>query len=181
MRMVAKWKLTRGFSLLEMLIAVAVLALVTAMAAPTFSASRQIAAVENKAMRLLSLLELAQSEAKKRHRAIYVHHIPVTSHAIGCIGLSLDSDVDAFHCDSDDLLGRLVFDSESKINLIAQEKNAPSKLFYFSPRFGSPSVDDTLLLAFASDRDNASGILVRRYVGVRGCSNTAITGWEACP
>ena len=68
-------KRKQGFTLLEVLITVAVLAILTALAAPSFKAimdKNTVVAMSNK---LLSVLLLARSEAVKRDQKVYVQSL----------------------------------------------------------------------------------------------------------
>ncbi|CZF85357.1 hypothetical protein GCE9029_04961 [Grimontia celer] len=175
------WNLQRGFSLIEMITTVSVLAVVTAVAVPTYVSSHKAAVVENKASQLLSVLEVGQSESLRRHRNIYVHYVPSSETDNGCIGLSEKSEVANFSCSDSEGLQKVILEKGAMVNVQEPALTDPAKLFYFSPISGMPSNDKTVKLAHGEETGKESGIMIRRYVGLKGCSNTAVTGWESCP
>ncbi|EEY71697.1 hypothetical protein VHA_003558 [Grimontia hollisae CIP 101886] len=158
-----------------------VLAVITAVAVPTYISSHKAAVVESKASQLLSVLEVGQSESLRRHRNIYVHYVPVTETDNGCIGLSEKSDVETFSCSDSEGLQKIILEKGAKVNIQEPALTDPAKLFYFSPLSGMPSNDKTVKLAHGEETGKESGIMIRRYMGLKGCSNTTVTGWESCP
>lgn len=163
-----------------MITTVTVLAVVTAVAVPAYVSSHKAAVVESKTSQLLSVLEVGQSESLRRHRNIYVHYVPVTETDNGCIGLSEKSDVATFSCSDSEGLQKVILEKGAKVNIQEPALTDPAKLFYFSPLSGMPSTNKTLKLAHGEETGKESGILIRQYSGLKGCSNTIVTGWESC-
>ncbi|WP_407333218.1 prepilin-type cleavage/methylation domain-containing protein [Enterovibrio sp. 27052020O] len=163
-----------------MITTLSVLAVVTAVAVPSYVSSHKAAVVESKATQLLSMLEVGQSESIKRHSIIYVHYVPVTEDANGCIGLSTKSDVGDFSCTASEGLQKFIIESGGSVTVQEPATSSAEKLFHFSPKNGLPSVNKTVKLAKGSETGKESGILIRQYSGLKGCSNTVVTGWESC-
>ncbi|MDD1795945.1 prepilin-type N-terminal cleavage/methylation domain-containing protein [Enterovibrio makurazakiensis] len=178
---VGKWNRQRGLSLIEMITTLSVLAAVTAVAVPNYMSAHKTAVVENKAIQLLSVLEMGQSESLKRHRHIYVHYVPTSEIADGCIGLSEKPDVSNFDCSDSEGLKKIALDRSGTLSVQEPELNAPSKLFHFSPMTGLPSNNKTVKLTSGTETGKESGVMIRQYSGLKGCSNTAIGDWESCP
>lgn len=174
------WNLQRGFSLIEMITTVSVLAVVTAVAVPSFVNANKTAMVESKATQLLTILEVGQSESIKQHSNIYVHYVPADADSDGCIGLSHKSNVAEFNCALNEGLQKFVIENSGKVTIQEPSSATAERLFYFSPKTGLPSLDKTVKLAFGTDAGKESGVLIRRYSGIKGCSNTTVAGWEAC-
>ncbi|MDD1784324.1 prepilin-type N-terminal cleavage/methylation domain-containing protein [Enterovibrio sp. ZSDZ35] len=175
------WNLQRGFSLIEMIVAVSVLAVVTAVAVPSFVNSQKTASVESRSAKLLTVLEVGQTESVKRHREIYVYYKPVKDGNDGCIGLSEKPNKNDFTCLNNEGLQKLLFTSDDSITVQAPVVTETTKLFYFSSVNGLPSSNKTVKLAFGSETGDESGVMIRQYTGLKGCSNTSYRGWEACP
>ncbi|CZF85969.1 pilus assembly FimT family protein [Grimontia marina] len=174
------WNLQRGFSLIEMITTVSVLAVVTAVAVPTYVSSHKAAVVENKASQLLSVLEVGQSESLRRHRNIYVYYVPSSATDNGCIGLSEKSEVTNFSCTDNEGLQKVILEIGAQVNVQEPEATDPMKLFHFSSINGLPSTNKTVKLAHGDETGKESGILIRQYAGLKACSNTTVTGWESC-
>ncbi|MBE1277721.1 pilus assembly FimT family protein [Enterovibrio baiacu] len=175
------WNRLRGFSLIEMITTLSVLAVVTAVAVPTYVSSHKTAKVESTAMQLLSVLEVGQSESLKRHRNVYVHYIPASNDSDGCIGLSEISEADDFSCSENEGLQKVLLNIDDLVAVQFPVKTEPVKLFHFSHMTGLPSTNTTLKLAAGSETGKESGIMIRQYSGLKGCSNTAVSDWDACP
>lgn len=175
------WNRPRGFSLIEMITTLSVLAALIAVAAPSYVSFQKTALIENAAIKLLSLFEIAQSEALKRNKEIYIQYIPSNRGREGCFALSIDSEINENQCDDDNGMPRFMLKADSKLTVIEPKSNAAMTLFYLSPMTGLPSKNKTIKLTVDSDVEKVSGVLVRRYAGLRGCSDTSITGWETCP
>ena len=171
----------RGFSLIEMITTLSVLAVVTAVAVPTYVSSHKTAKVESTAMQLLSVLEVGQSESLKRHRNVYVHYIPVSNEFGGCIGLSETSDAKEFSCSDNEGFQKFFLDIDDLVAVQSPVETGPVKLFHFSHMTGLPSTNTTLKLSAGSETGKESGIMIRQYSGLKGCSNTAVSDWDACP
>ena len=167
-----------GFSFLELLIVMTFVAILSAIAAPKFMRQKEIALVEASAIELLSFLELGASESIKRGVKLHVHYIPKKKMHDGCIVLTESDKPTQTLCKGDTNAFKLAHDKALKIKQPVQ--NTPSKLFYFSPQTGLPSNDLTLLLSANLNDDKSSGILIRRYKGLVGCSQTGILDWQPC-
>ncbi|PKF50596.1 prepilin-type N-terminal cleavage/methylation domain-containing protein [Enterovibrio nigricans] len=174
------WKPFRGFSLIEMLTTLVVLATVTAIAVPSFMQSQKKATVEHAAITLFSMLELAQSESLKQQRTLYVHYIPVGEETDGCIVVTANSDHETSTCNEDNGLPKYDLPLAGDIVITSPLAVTATKLFYFSHVTGFPSGNKTLTLDVKKDPIGNSGVLVRRYVGLKGCTSTGIDGWEPC-
>lgn len=74
-----------GFSLIELLVAIAVLAIITTLAFPAFQATRDGARVRAATEAVYSHLQFARSESVKQNRDLFVS---VTAGASWCVGLS---------------------------------------------------------------------------------------------
>ncbi|OEE58239.1 prepilin-type N-terminal cleavage/methylation domain-containing protein [Enterovibrio norvegicus FF-454] len=178
---VGKWNRQLGLSLIEMITTLSVLAVVTAVAVPTYVSSHKTAKVESTTMQLLSVLEVGQSESLKHHRNVYVHYIPVSNESGGCIGLSEIPEVENFSCSENEGLQKVFLEIDDLVTVQFPVKIEPTKLFYFSHMTGLPSTNSTLKLAAGAEIGKESGILIRRYSGLKGCSNTSVSDWDACP
>jgi type IV fimbrial biogenesis protein FimT len=75
-------RLGRGFTLIETLVVVAVLALITVMATPSFVAWRMRDQVDARARALLSTLSYARSEAVKRGVRVTVCRVDAARHCL---------------------------------------------------------------------------------------------------
>ncbi|KXF82569.1 hypothetical protein ATN88_23805 [Enterovibrio coralii] len=164
-----------------MIVAVSVLAVVTAVAVPSFVNSHQTAAVESRASKLLTILEVGQTESVKRHRAVYVYYQPAKEGVDGCIGLSEKSAATDFSCSNSEGLQKVAFTEEDAITVQDPLVADTTKLFHFSSVNGLPSSNETVKLTYGDETGGESGVMIRQYSGLKGCSNTAYRGWEACP
>lgn len=75
----------RGFSLIELLVAIVVLAIITTLAFPAFQATRDGARVRAATEAVYSQMQFARSESVKQNRDLFVS---ITAGANWCIGLS---------------------------------------------------------------------------------------------
>ncbi len=175
-----KRHLERGFNLLEILIILSVIAVLTAVAVPSYIKMQHTALTEKAVLELFNILELGQSEALKRRKTINVHYVPVSADADGCIGLS-ESDIDVFTCDKNEQnLPKVYLTSEDVFFISQPIETNKSYLFKFEHLSGLPSVDKTITFSLDSDTAKISGVEIRSYTGIKGCSNTGILDWEAC-
>lgn len=163
-----------------MIMTLSVLALLLAVSVPSFLSFQKTALIENSAINLLSLFEMAQSEALKQNNEIHVHYIPSTSSTDGCFALSLEPQVNQNKCDDDTGMPTFILKHNTELTVLAPNDTAPRKLFYFSSITGLPSVNITIKFSTDDEIEKISGVLVRKYAGLRGCSNTVIAGWEGC-
>lgn len=148
---------------------------------PSYISSQQSSLIENTAIELLSILELGQSEALSKQTNVYVHYIPTTKNKDGCIALSFNLEENINRCFDDNGMPKLILKSKSPLVFLEPKILMPQKLFQFSSQTGMPSINETFKLTIDENIKKISGVLVRRYSGLRGCSNSSIPGWEKCP
>lgn len=178
---VHNWNRPLGFTLIEMITTMSVLAVLIAVSVPSFLSFQRNALIENSAIKLLSLFEIAQSESLKQNNEIHVYYIPSTNVNDGCFGLSFDPKINQNLCDEENGLPRFILKKESELIVLAPSVASAIKLFHFSPITGLPSLNTTIKLIANNETEKISGILVRRYAGIRGCSDTLDKGWDRCP
>lgn len=174
------WELQRGFSFIEMITTLLLVSVIVAISAPSYLESQKTALIKKTTIELLSMFEVGQSEALIRRRPVYVHYLPSSSNSKdACFALSLNSGAENA-CNENNGMQKLIIKNENKITVTEPKKTTPTKLFYFSSIHGLPSVDKTIKFSIDTKKEKVFGILIRRYAGVRGCSNAFVTGWETC-
>ncbi len=169
-----------GFTLLEIVIILLVIAVLSAVAVPSYIKMQHITITKKAVLELVNMLELGQSEALKRRKTINVHYVPVSEDADGCIGLSENALVD-FKCDESlQNLPKIHLTLEDVFFISTPTETEKSYLFKFESLSGMPSLNKTILVSLDSDDSKISGVEIRRYTGIKGCSNKGILDWERC-
>ncbi len=172
-----KWKTKAGFNLIEMLIVLSVAALLGAIALAHISETKHHGLTKKRMLTVFNLFEVGQSEAIKRNKNINVYYVPSNSSNKGCIGLS-EKTLKDFSCDlSDGALVKFMLGPNEIFYLSGSPVIEKTKIIYFHPQTGLPSQNNTL--SFFQD-NKESAILLRRYAGVRGCSDIKISNWPSC-
>lgn len=177
---VHNWNRQHGFSLIEMILTLSILTALLAVSAPSYLDSRKTALIENAAMKLLSVLEIGQSEALKRQKEVYVHYIPSTGSDDGCLALSIIDKTSRERCEDNNGMPKFVLKADDEFDIFSKNDKVEKLLFNFSPITGMPSRNTTIQFTTDDKIEKMSGVLVRSYAGLRGCSNTSVKGWEAC-
>jgi type IV fimbrial biogenesis protein FimT len=172
-----KWKTKAGFNLIEMLIVLSVVALLSAVALPHFNEAKNNGLTKKLMLTVFNLFELGQSEAIKRNRDINLYYVPSTQTTKGCIGLSEKVLAD-FSCHlSDGALAKLILENQEIFKLSGSVMTEKTKITHFDPLTGLPSHNNTLSF---SHHNTKSEVVLRRYVGIKGCSDIKISNWPLC-
>ncbi|MFD2179800.1 pilus assembly FimT family protein [Veronia pacifica] len=170
----------KGFTALEMIITMSVIAVLSAAAVPSFIQAQKKAQLKVAAQDLKATLDIAQSETIKTRKPIYVAYMAPDGNS-GCILSSDTNDIDALTCaETSKGLPKFHFEHYSGIEL----NNPPERskiLFYFKPQTTQPSVNISLTLALSVDPSEQAGVLVRPYAGLKGCSSSQFSSWTTCP
>ncbi|MGL5250191.1 MAG: pilus assembly FimT family protein [Enterovibrio sp.] len=169
----------KGFSMLELSIVLFVLALLSFVAVPKFLANQANALVESSVVQLFSMLDLAANESLRKSKSLYVHYLPQTNGIGNCIVVTENSSEPISLCSKSDL-NQANFFKFNGIELLSPNPTTPRSLFYFSGATGLPSQDVSLYFGANKTDTVGSGIFIRRYKGLQGCSDTVITGWPKC-
>ena len=92
-----------GFTIIELMIAIAVLIVIVALALPSFEGVRQRAAVRGAGEGLLSFWNQSKLEAAKRNQMVKVGVVQSSSGAVFCLGAATTTDpADGTPCDCTD-------------------------------------------------------------------------------
>ncbi|PSV19665.1 type IV pilin [Photobacterium leiognathi subsp. mandapamensis] len=128
-------KQQRGFTLLELVIAVSVMSIMLAMAAPSFSQLIETNKIKRLATEVEWLLVQAKSEAIMRGRNIYVSHLIGTGNQ-WCLVVS-ESATDSNTCIDlpNNVIGKV--DSQN-FKLATFSSVGGAKKFYYEPIYGKP-------------------------------------------
>ena len=174
------WELKRGFSLIEMVTSLFVVSVLISISVPSYLESQKSALIKKEAIELLLMLEVGQTEALKRRVPIHVHYVPTQKKQEGCFALSLIAEADAARCDDNNGMKKFDLKNKDYLQVLVPSGTEPEKIFYFSPINGSPSENKTIKFTIDNDLEKVSGVLVRRYTGLQGCSHSSATGWKTC-
>ncbi|PSV91970.1 GspH/FimT family pseudopilin [Photobacterium angustum] len=126
----------QGFTLLELVIAVSVMSVLLAMAAPSFSQLIETNKIKRLATEVEWFLVQAKSEAVMRGRNVYIHK--VTSPAPQwCLFSSLSAAIGSSDCSNppNNLLGLV---ASSNFELATLDSSSTLTNFYFDPIYGKP-------------------------------------------
>ena len=174
------WELQRGFSLIEMVTSLLVISILISISIPSYLESQKSALIKKEAIELLTVLEIGQTEALKRRVPIFVHYVPKKDKNNACIALSLTDEEGEARCDDNNGMKKFDLKNKDYLQVLDPKDTSPKKIFYFSPINGSPSTDKTIRFTIDNDLEKVSGVLVRRYKGLKGCSHSLVAGWEKC-
>lgn len=87
-------KLMRGFTLVEMMVAIAVAGILVAIAVPSFSGIAERNRLRNAAEKLRSDVKLARSESLRRNRTVVMSFATSSGGATWCYGMRVDTSCD---------------------------------------------------------------------------------------
>ncbi|RXJ73852.1 prepilin-type cleavage/methylation domain-containing protein [Veronia nyctiphanis] len=171
----------KGFTLVEMIVVISVFAVLAAAAVPSFVDSQRKSQLKVAAQKLLTTLDVAQSESIKTRQRIYVAYVaPDDENRNGCILAT--NDQTSFSCSNSNVgLPKFYFEHFSGIELKSKPTESEKVLFYFEPQTTLPSTDVTLTMKLTGYESEEAGVLVRRYAGLKGCSNSQFSSWPVCP
>ena len=173
----------RGFTLIEIIIALAVAAIVLATAAPAFGALIEKKRLDGAASRLVADVQFARAEAARRHESVFLSLHGTQS---GCYLLHTGALADC-NCTDD---GSEICNGGAQalktvgLGLTALRLATPGKSTYiaFDPVHGTSSPTNTLILTASSGR--SIRVVVSLMGRVRTCSpNTsapAVPGYAIC-
>lgn len=196
----------RGYSLVESMVTIAVLAIIAAMAVPSFASLRERTLMRTTMNEIVDLIELARSEALHRARPVTISFNRIDD-AIWCLGVREGASAcDCLQHDTgaDDYCGLAVFpqpatETETRPHRAATDSKRIRMLdtpnfngasaFTYDPKLGvlaDPARAGSITMAspLATDRYRAR-LVVDADGQVRACSiphnGMDVTGLELCP
>ena len=178
----------KGFTVIELLIAVAVVAIVTSLALPSYRTIIEKRQVTSGAQQIASFLSLAQLEAVKRNEEVVVSY-SAPDDGNWCIGIDADDGV----CDCGTNLNSCTIDGATRV-MTQDNLNYPEALtsmtgdgtFSFDPVRGMlTTFTDVASVGFVSQPENtyALNVDVGPTGRVRICSvdsSTKVPGFQTC-
>lgn len=169
-----------GFSLIELMVALAIVAILTVMATPTFSDLIDRYRLKGAAEALLSEIQFARTESIRRNQAVYVAFGTTTA---SCYGIGTNA---ACTCDNCDIRTSSVtqfgtdFPGIEIASVLAA--GAATDRFGFSPRQGTLDTAGEVAATFRSKKTARQLTVTTGMLGIaRICSPGAtVVGYPAC-
>jgi type IV fimbrial biogenesis protein FimT len=168
----------RGFTLIELMIVVAITGIVMATAAPSFNGLIDTQRIDGIATQMASDLQFARSEAVLRNEGVRVSFRPEAACYVIHTGAATQCRCNATgstHCEGDaQALKTVALDAAQRVSLQA---NVPSMVF--DPQHGTATPTATVRITGVQGR--AVHQVVNLMGRVRSCSpQAAVSGYRAC-
>lgn len=162
----------RGFSLIEALITVSVIAILALLSMPLFNSLVQKQRASGAAETLYNALQLAKSEAVKRNANVYV------SFSTGnnwCYGINLNS---ACNCSISNNCGLASVSAPASQQLSLSTTGMSSNSIYFEGTHGSANSSSSVTFTVYGT-SNLITVTIGRLGGITLCA-TGISGYTSC-
>ena len=174
-----------GMTLVELMVAVSVLAVGTSIAIPRITAIRDQLSLEAAAQELVHQLNLTRSEAIKRNRELALQFSGAGPTTTWCYGLRVDDGVacdctetDVTAADACQIDGVLRVTRSTDYPSVSLATNLTGARTEFEPRQGLANVAGTNRLVLKGDELR---VIVSTLGRVKICTQTGMPGYEPCP
>lgn len=160
-----------GFSLVELLVVMGIVAIISSIAVPSFLTYLQTTRLTNAAQNLYYALQTARTEAIKQNANVYVSFQTGTT---WCYGVNANSSC-ACNTASNCTLGATQAPASAQLTLSATGLNGTS--IHFEPNHGAAMTSSTITLT--NGQGNAISVKISLLGSLLLCSSN-VSGYPAC-
>jgi len=177
-------KKNHGFTIIEALVTVAIIGILTALAAPAFTKMLERNRLKGAAESLFNDLQLARTEAIKRNAEVALQFSAAGPTTNWCYGLRIDdgtvcacTQTNAAAADACQIDGVLRVTRSTDYPDVSMQTNLTGQRTEFEPRGGLANVAGTNRLVLKGDELN---VIVSTVGRVKICTQTGMPGYEPC-